>query len=68
MTPEVDFVVANHGSIWQFTPVTERAICFAETELGLEEWQWMGKTFCIDHRPARDLVESLADEGFLLRR
>jgi hypothetical protein len=69
MAVDVDFQVVNHGSIWQFVCVSEAAQKFAEDELGLEDWQWMGtRSFGIDHRPAVDLVEQLRGEGWVFAR
>ncbi len=59
-----DFQVSNEGTIWLFTPLNERANTFAQTELGLEAWQWVGDGFAIEHRIARQLVQSLKEEGF----
>lgn len=63
-----DFLIDNQGTVWQFTPVTDRARNFAEAELGLEDWQWHGNTFVVDHRPAHDLARALVDEGFVVER
>jgi hypothetical protein len=61
---EVDFTVENHGSIWMFTPLTERARNFTATDLNVEGWQWMGNSFGVDHSVAPQLVSALIDEGF----
>lgn len=56
LTVTPDFAVMNCGSVWRFTPITDVAREFAES-IGLEGWQWMGSSFCVDHRPALDLIE-----------
>lgn len=59
-----DFIVQNHGSIWLFQPVSEQAKELAQNDMGLEDWQWLGKSFSVDHRPAHALVQQLQDEGY----
>lgn len=61
---ELDFAVANYGSVWQFVPRTPNALAFAQKELGLETYQWLGDTFNIEHRMAPDLLRCLAEEGW----
>lgn len=63
---DLDFKVENCGSVWRFQSVSVRAKELAENEMGLESWQWMGNSFCVDHRPASRLVEQLQEEGYVL--
>lgn len=60
----VDFRVRNHGTVWTFTPLTKAAKAAVET-MDLEDWQWQGESFAVDHRPARALVEVLEYRGFV---
>lgn len=64
MEPPTDFVVTNHGSVFQFNPLSDTAKVFTNEQLGLESWQRLGNTFNVDHRPARQLIDQLRDEGF----
>jgi len=58
-----DFVVSNNGSTWSFKPVSEAAK--KEVELmGIEGWQWIGKSFHVDHRLASQLADQLRNDGF----
>lgn len=61
-----DFRLDDCGTVWQFTPLTDKAREFAQTELGLESWQWLGETFSVDHRPAHDLIDFLLAQGFVV--
>jgi hypothetical protein len=61
----VDFLVEDFGSVWRFTPQTERAKDFARDELPLKPWQRdTHESFALDHRPARQLAQQLAEEGW----
>lgn len=59
-----DFSIYDDGSVVLFTPETESAQTFSEDEMGLESWQWLGRSFAVDHRVASDLVAGLELAGF----
>lgn len=61
-----DFRIDDCGSVWQFTPLTDKAREFARTELDLESWQWSGETFSLLYRSAHDLIDFLIDQGFVV--
>lgn len=64
---ETDFIVETfHGSVWTFEPVTQRAKNFTGTDLDVQDWQWMGPKFGVDHRVANNLLSALEDEGFVM--
>jgi len=63
---EVDFRIENHGSVFLFTPLTERAKNFTDTDLDVQGWQWMGASFAVDHSLAHNLASALIDEGFVV--
>lgn len=52
------------SNIVLFTPATDKARTFASESIGLESWQWLGKSFVVDARLARDLIQRLRLEGF----
>lgn len=58
-----DFYVRDEGTMWVFTPNTPDVLKFAQTEMGLESWQWLGNAFAIEHRIAPDLKLRLESEG-----
>ncbi len=62
----IDIRVSNMGSMWMFTPLTEKAKNWVEENLPLEPWQWMGNSFCVDHRPANDLATGMQEAGLVL--
>ena len=63
---ETDFLVTTHGSVWTFQPLTEIAKNFTGTDLDVQDWQWMGPAFGVDHRVAQQLLSALEDEGFVM--
>jgi hypothetical protein len=58
-----DFVVRDEGTVWVFTPQSDRARKLV-SDIGLEEWQRAGQGFALDHRPARELVTRHQAAGF----
>lgn len=60
----IDFRVQRHGTVWMFEPLTERAKDHAASVIDVQEWQWLGPAFGVDHRLALDLVPALEEEGF----
>jgi hypothetical protein len=62
--PKPDFIVhaGEWATMWQFQPVSAQAVELV-SELGIEDWQWMGGMFAVDHRPARDLARYIVGEG-----
>ena len=65
-TQQLDFLVRSHGSVWTFEPLTEAAKDFTATAIDVQDWQWLGLAFGVDHRLANDLAASLQAEGFVL--
>jgi len=63
-----DFIIraGQWATVWSFEPCTERAKEFVREYLEIDDWQWLGKSFAVDHRPARDLAEQLGAEGFII--
>ena len=59
----MDFKVRNAGIVWTFEPLSDNAKEFA-SGIGLEGWQWMGKTFVLDARIADNFLTNLEAEGF----
>ena len=64
MTHSIDFQIVDHGSVVMFTPLNLDAQTFAQNDLAIEGWQWMGNGFAVDHRAALGLHEYLIDSGF----
>ena len=65
--PEVDFTIANLGSIVAFTPLTAKAREACEDgTIVFEDWQVMGGSIMVEHRCAADLIENLRDDDFVV--
>jgi hypothetical protein len=60
----MDFDVTNYGSVWNIRAVSKDAIAFARENFAVEAWQGKPENFTTDHRPARALVEQLAEDGW----
>jgi hypothetical protein len=65
-SPDIDFLVRPHGTVWMFEPLTERAKDHALIVMEVQVWQWHGPAFGVDHRVAPDLAAALAEEGFVV--
>ena len=63
---EPDVRVANHGTISMFTPLTEAAEAWVAEHLQLEDWQYLGKSFSVEHRYARDLATGMQGDGLVV--
>jgi len=61
-----DFTVMNHGLVWSIRAETPEAIAFAKENFHVEPWQGVPENFTTDWRAARDLVERLREEGWVL--
>ena len=59
---EPDIQVRNEGTVMVFTPLSEAGKAFISA-LETEDWQWMGPSLVVDHRPAYDLLEAMKSEG-----
>ncbi len=61
-----DFAIHAEGfaTIWLFEPISQAAQEFVRENLEIEDWQWNGEGFAVDHREARRLCYALTEEGF----
>ena len=63
----VDFLIANHGSMIALTPISADANKACDVGvIDFEEWQVMGGSIMVDHRVADDLLENLREDGFTI--
>lgn len=65
-TPQPDFTVVDHGSIVQFFFNTPEAKEFIDNNVELEGWQFMGKSFNVDHRYAEGLINGIMNDGLTI--
>jgi len=63
---EPDVSVLNDGSVVLFTPNTDAARDWVRDNVQLEDWQWLGNGFAVDHRYAGDLAEGMVADGLVL--
>jgi len=65
-TNPADFIFAHHGSIIMVTPNTDAATEWVDEHLSLEDWQWMGAAFAVEHRYAGDLADGIRADGLVI--
>src|SRR5437867_725929 len=61
-----DVLVRNEGTVFAFCPLTKEAKQWVEENVQLEPWQWLGNTFCVEHRYALGLGQGMKDAGLIL--
>ena len=59
----MDVRVIDHGSVVMVAPLTAEARRFAEENVALESWQWLGDAFAVEPRYVGDLVDGMEAEG-----
>jgi hypothetical protein len=57
----LDVEVANHGSIWTFTPLTLGAKQWIDDNV--EDPMWFGDSLVVEHRFVQELIEGLQLDG-----
>lgn len=58
-----DFRIIRRGSITTFEPLTAEAKEWVHEHVALEGWQWLGRAFGVDRRPAQGLIAAIEDWG-----
>jgi hypothetical protein len=61
---ETDFRISDQGSIVLIEPVSDAAREWTAENVQLENWQWLGPAFTVDHRMADPLIAAIVDDGF----
>lgn len=61
-----DVSVANHGTLFTFTPLTERAKEWMEENVQSEPWQWLGNSLTVEHRYAGELANGMVEHGLVV--
>jgi hypothetical protein len=59
------FSVLDEGSVVLITPLSKLAREWTEENVQLEDWQWLGGGFAVDHRFADELLCGIADAGLM---
>lgn len=63
MDEELDYEVADHGSIISITPLTDAAREWLDENALSEPWQWLGRVLCIEARVGGDLLFAMQEAG-----
>ena len=58
-----DFLIDDQGTIVRLTPLSDGARQWLEDNVEAEPWQWLGRSLCIDHRYADDLISGAVADG-----
>lgn len=58
-----DMLVRDEGSVVMFTPRSVEGQAWVDDNLGLESWQWLGKSFAVEWRYAPDIVAGMQGDG-----
>ena len=59
----VDVQIRHCGSIVMFTVLTQHSLAWVEKNVALEEFQWCGCAFAVEHRYAEDLAAAMQADG-----
>jgi hypothetical protein len=57
----------NAGTVFTFCPLTPAAKEWVSENVHTESYQWLGATFCVEHRYAWALAEGMIDVGLVLQ-
>lgn len=69
ITPDFVCMFGNFSTVWTIEAVSAAAKDFANAHFPVESWMGTPEKFTTDWRPARDIVQRLAeDEGFVVCR
>jgi len=63
MAKQVDFRVGGGGTIFMIEPRTPQAKKWVQENVPLENWQWLGPRFSVEHRYVVDLIEGIRNDG-----
>ena len=66
METNIDFVVANHGSIFLVDPQSDSARSHLIEHVS-DDAQWYGGTLVVEHRYIGDLINQLVEDGWVVR-
>ncbi len=61
-----DVLVANHGTVALFTPMTPDAHRWVEENVEVEPWQRLGSSIACDPRCLEQLVEGMREDGLVV--
>ena len=67
MTPSVDFLLRDEGTIWLFTPLTPAALQFLSEHIQGDP-QYCGDSLAVEHRYVSDLIIGLREHDLKVIR
>jgi len=65
--PQADVTVSGSGTMYLVTPLSDEAKAWVEENVPLEDWQWLGNGFGVEHRYIGNLVQGMQEAGLVVR-
>jgi hypothetical protein len=63
MQHQSDIIVSSGGSVYQLHLESATARTWVDDHVHLEGWQWLGRTFAVEHRFAGPLIDGMLVDG-----
>lgn len=63
MEAQPDVTVSGGGSVYLFELESPEARAWVDDQVHVEDWQWLGRAFAVDHRYVGPLVEGMLADG-----
>lgn len=63
MAKKIDVAVSNHGTVFLFALLTDRAREWVDENVQAEGWQFFGGSLAVEPRMARDLAQGMLNDG-----
>ena len=60
---ESDVTVSGGGTVYVFTLETPVALSWLDDNVHLEDWQWLGRGFAVEHGYVAPLVQGMVADG-----
>ena len=64
---QTDVIVHRLGSTVQFDPQTNDAEKWFRDNIETNNWQWLSRNLCVEHRLAEALIECIRISGFTVK-
>ena len=62
-TEQADVYVEVHGSLCMVIPLSDSSRQWVQQNVLTESWQWLGSSFCVEHRYIEHLIEGMQEAG-----
>ena len=60
---QTDVIVSGGGTIYLFHLESDTAHAWVDDQVHVEDWQWLGPAFAVEHRYARLLIDGMVADG-----